>query len=576
MISLIGGELYQWDTGRIVRVDPDENITVHEVHFTTKRMEYAYVLKTYVEDGVTYCAIPNIILQQSYRLLCYEVCENSDGEETIANAYFDIIKRNRPEDYVYTEQEHFTFLKLENRIDALEKAKHIHENKTELDTITEEDLEIWRNPNSSVVAGGAQVGTLFKDFEVTTTLADDASEWTGASSQPFKCTFRPSPGQTVFASVGDSKTNLATPVNISPEGDSSTKTIVGNYSVVNSRLKTWYNDGDRNPPTPNCPDLIDYCFVFEYDDVDYNILTPGAPMCTLYTKAPGTYKVTLIAMDYSIDPLSVTSMYNVRPYTLAEYGTYANWKELTESGKYDLWEVAIKKTDYYNGVYLKEVSDTKYIYWYHTDQKYDSDSDTFTDTEYTLTYDTATETVTCSDAALNPETDIIISVHRDYVLRTVPDKATSLGQPTSDKVGKMLTAVDHGEGTINNKWQSRRYEYQWVDAPTGGSKDAITYTEQTLTDAQKAQARVNIGAIDETNLEAYAKKTEIPTVPTKVSAFENDSGYLTEHQSLEAYAKKTEIPEIPSVTTDDNGKILRVVDGAWAVTTIPNASGVSF
>lgn len=46
------------------------------------------------------------------------------------------------------------------------------------------------------------------------------------------------------------------------------------------------------------------------------------------------------------------------------------------------------------------------------------------------------------------------------------------------------------------------------------------------------------------SLTEYAKKTEIPTVPTNVSAFTNDAGYLTEHQSLDAYAKKTEIPDI--------------------------------
>lgn len=32
-------------------------------------------------------------------------------------------------------------------------------------------------------------------------------------------------------------------------------------------------------------------------------------------------------------------------------------------------------------------------------------------------------------------------------------------------------------------------------------------------------------------------KPAIPTVPTKVSAFENDSNYLTQHQSLDGYAK---------------------------------------
>lgn len=44
----------------------------------------------------------------------------------------------------------------------------------------------------------------------------------------------------------------------------------------------------------------------------------------------------------------------------------------------------------------------------------------------------------------------------------------------------------------------------------------------------------------DTSLESKANKTEIPTVPTNVSAFTNDAGYLTEHQSLNDYYTKTE------------------------------------
>ena len=490
MLSLVGGELYQWDTGRIVKVVPDEDVTVHEVHFSTKRMNYAYVLKTYIEDGVTYCAIPNIILQQTSRLLCYEVCENSDGEETVAEATFNITKRNRPEDYVYTEQEHFTVIALENRLTKVEESAHIHknkdaldsitnenvktwnnnaelahthENKEQLDTITEEDLETWRNPNSRAVTGGAQVGTLFKELEVTTTLTEDAYEWTGAASQPFKCTFRPSTGQMVYVSVEGLGVPYVTTVKISPTGSSVGETVIGNYSVVNSRLKTWYNDADEYPSTPNDTGA-EWCFVFEDQGYDTSYYIPNLPTCTLYTKTPGVYKVTVTTLSYSIEPESVMKMYDVRPSTFAEYGTYANWKDLTKSGKYGIWEVGIKKTNYYNGVYLKEINGTKYVYVYHSEQKANPDGG-FTTVEHTLTYDTATETVTCSDATINPETDVIISVHLDMIISTVPDKATSLGQPTSDKVGKMFTAVDHGEGVIDNKWQSRRYEYQWVDAP---------------------------------------------------------------------------------------------------------------
>lgn len=38
-----------------------------------------------------------------------------------------------------------------------------------------------------------------------------------------------------------------------------------------------------------------------------------------------------------------------------------------------------------------------------------------------------------------------------------------------------------------------------------------------------------------------SNKPTIPVVPTKVSAFINDAGYLTQHQSLDDYAKKTDV-----------------------------------
>lgn len=46
------------------------------------------------------------------------------------------------------------------------------------------------------------------------------------------------------------------------------------------------------------------------------------------------------------------------------------------------------------------------------------------------------------------------------------------------------------------------------------------------------------------DVSGYALKTEIPSVPTKVSAFTNDAGYLTQHQSLADYAKKTDLPNM--------------------------------
>ena len=41
-----------------------------------------------------------------------------------------------------------------------------------------------------------------------------------------------------------------------------------------------------------------------------------------------------------------------------------------------------------------------------------------------------------------------------------------------------------------------------------------------------------------------ASSFKIPEIPSKVSAFENDVGYLTEHQDLSSYAQKTDIPDV--------------------------------
>lgn len=76
-----------------------------------------------------------------------------------------------------------------------------------------------------------------------------------------------------------------------------------------------------------------------------------------------------------------------------------------------------------------------------------------------------------------------------------------------------------------------------------------------------------------------ANSEDIPTIPEYLpnpNALNIKIGDTTTSYDGSA-AKTVEIPNgVPSVTTADNGKFLRVVNGVWAAAAIDNANGVSF
>lgn len=161
MITLIDGDLYQWDTGRVVLVEPDNGYDIHEVHFTTKKMDFAYVVNTYVTDESVYCAIPNILLQQYQDIICYEVRENDEGEESVSSTTFDVIKRNRPVDYVYTETEKYTYKELNNRVTALEaEIAEIKNSSTESSVLANEAYELAEATQNTTTTLGEQLEEL--------------------------------------------------------------------------------------------------------------------------------------------------------------------------------------------------------------------------------------------------------------------------------------------------------------------------------------------------------------------------------------------------------------------------------
>lgn len=114
---------------------------------------------------------------------------------------------------------------------------------------------------------------------------------------------------------------------------------------------------------------------------------------------------------------------------------------------------------------------------------------------------------------------------------------TQINQITSPKIGYVFDVTE--SGTLNN------------GNITVVNGDAVVFLARGWThmnnagaDEQIAEIAEEVASIQERiegyDFSTFALKTEVPEIPENVSDFNNDAGYLTQHQSLAAYQTKTE------------------------------------
>lgn len=116
MFQILDGRehFYQWDIDRKIIV-LDDDIT--EVHFCNRTDDCSLVCEVYSIDGVRLVNVPNILLQNDWRINVYAY----DKNYTKHSECFKVVKRSKPTDYVYTETEIKRYDNLEARLSALEE-----------------------------------------------------------------------------------------------------------------------------------------------------------------------------------------------------------------------------------------------------------------------------------------------------------------------------------------------------------------------------------------------------------------------------------------------------------------------
>ena len=156
------------------------------------------------------------------------------------------------------------------------------------------------------------------------------------------------------------------------------------------------------------------------------------------------------------------------------------------------------------------------------------------------------------------------------------------GYAKTDDIPTKTSQINNDSGYIT----ANDVPVKSVDGATGDVvTNAVKTTAQTLTDAQKQQARANIGAGTSSFDGDYNSLTNKPTIPTKTSDITNDSGFITEDnvpvksvngktgdvtldaKSVGALPDTTVVPSKTSELDNDSGFITDAALTGYAKTT---------
>lgn len=198
MLTLNDGrsELWQWDTGRTLAVDAD----CSQVHFSNK--VFGRSIDVDVVDGAA--VIPDILLQTDKDLNVWAFVGTAENGYTKISKTFNVNRRNKPADYVFTPPDQTTLSELVERLDKIEESQDPDAIKNAVDDYLEQ------NPvEATVKSVNGKTGTVELNAEDVGAIADETDptvpDW---AKQPTKPSYTAEdvgalPASTVIPTVPD-------------------------------------------------------------------------------------------------------------------------------------------------------------------------------------------------------------------------------------------------------------------------------------------------------------------------------------------------------------------------------------
>lgn len=184
------GALWQWDTGRRVKVD---GAAVKQVHYQNRCFGTTTAVDV-AADGTA--AIPDEMLQDWHPITVYAYTTDGTGAYTMVQQDFVVHKRGKPADYVYTPTDQMTLQMIQRQIGDL----------ADLTTDAKDTLVAAINEAARSGGGGTkyQIGNgLILDAKTNTLAVDTADAVERDNTKPIT-------SASVYLEIGNINALLAT------------------------------------------------------------------------------------------------------------------------------------------------------------------------------------------------------------------------------------------------------------------------------------------------------------------------------------------------------------------------------
>ena len=539
-----GKHFYQWDRERVLIVNDSE---IDQVHFTNDAITQAIVKDVYTVDGERLVDVPTALLQCACNLTAYAYkVETAEREYTLIHETFGVIARKKPNDYIPPEEHDKWETVRAEVLEALEQSKAA---AAAAEADKEQAATSAQNAKDSETKAAQSASTAaayIEGIEKNATAAEKAASEAKLSAE--NAASAASSAETSEAAARTSAEGAETSENNARSYSESAQQSAASALESKNAAKTSETNAatsEANAATSEANALESKNAAQNAANYAHNCWQVAETSSQNAQKASSNAQVAQEAAESARDEaVSAKESALSARIQVAEVANYAkDYKKESEA-----WAVGTVE-----GVAVDETSDQ-----YQNNSKYYAEKSALSETAAGNSASAAAASEnnakTSADSAGNyaNQAELYMSTSQTansqaQAAKTAAVDAQAKAEAARDKAQEIVG----GDYVTKTELESKGYltEHQDISgkanvsdltAHTGNSTIHVTADEKT---AWNGKSNFSGNYNDLTN------KPTIPTVPTKVSAFTNDAGYLTQHQDISGKANASDLTSHTGNTT---------------------------